>query len=352
MMAKPILRKHFMEDNGSHYAVYRDNGIWQFVTLILVAWLMLTHAAYGKNNSDTTVPNLQITISSKAQVHGEKICLSDVADMSGANKTLIKKLGEISLGRSPHPGKERKFSKNRIHSLIMGAMDKSLNASIDIPESVCVQRAYQRISEPSLKQAFESYVASRLGGVETDISRFKIRGNNPLPMGSISLSPIHPNKKPINGAFSLKMAVCVDGKDVGRLTLSGWVNRYEPVVCTTRYISRGEILSNDDIVLKKINISKAPARLVRVAANAVGKQVKSSLKAGGVVRHNLLESPPMIEKGSQVKILATSGGIQVTTIGIAMDEGREGDQIKVENIASKKLIVGRVASRSTVEVLF
>jgi flagellar basal body P-ring formation protein FlgA len=320
--------------------------------LMLVFGLTLSHTAYGLNNPDTTVSNLKIKIFPKSQVHGDKICLADVADISGANNTLVSKIGAIPLGRSPRPGKERSFSRNRIHSLIMAIVDKSLNASIDIPDTVCVQRAYQRISEASLKQAYESYVAKRLSGIDTDITRFKIRGNNPLPMGSISLSPANHNKKPINGAFSLKMAVHVDGKDVGRLTLSGWVNRYEPVVCATRYISRGEILSNDDIVLKKINISKAPARLIRVPANAVGKQVKSSLKAGGVVRHNLLEFPPMIEKGSQVKILAISGGIQVATIGIAMDEGREGDQIKVENIASKKLVVGRVANRSTVEVLF
>ena len=231
-------------------------------------------------------------------------------------------------------------------------MDKSLNARIAIPDTVCVQSAYQRISETSLKQAFESYVASRLGGIETDISRFKIRGNDSLPLGHISLAPFNRNKKPIKGSFSLIMAVQVDGKDAGRLTLSGWVNRYEPVVCAARYISRGEILTSNDIVLKKINISKAPARLVRMPENAVGKQGKTSLRAGGVVRQRQLESPPMIEKGERVKILAISGGIQVATLGIAMNEGREGEQIKVENIASKKLVVGRVTNRSTVEVLF
>ena len=326
-------------------------GLWQWGgAVILALGLMVTSAAHGEKHFDTS---LSIKVLPTAQVRGEEICLSDVADIRGANKALESRIGDIALGQSPRPGKERSFSKKRIHALIMAFLDEQEKVHIEIPDAVCVQRAFQCLSETSLRQAFESYVAKRLGGIETSVSRFKIRGNDPLPLGRISLFPAgNISQKPIKGYFSLVMAVQVDGKNRGQLTLSGWVNRYEPVVCTTRYIPRGRTLTAEDVVLKKINTSKAPARLVRMPENAIGKQAKSSLRAGRAVCLNRLVSPPLIEKGDRVKILASSGGIQVTTLGVAMNEGRKGDQIKVENITSNKMVVGRVADHATVEVLF
>lgn len=346
------LSKHRKKYSGSPW---RDRqGHWQqcLFLVMLVVGTMLPQIASGETALDTVIQKINIAVTDKAQVLGDQICLSDVAAITGANSTLVRQLGDISLGKSPRPGKERRYSGNRIHALVRAILDTSLNATITIPDVVCVQRAHQRVSETSLKKAFESYVASRLGGVETSIRRFKIRGNNPLPLGNLSLAPVEPSKKPIKGATTLKMAVYVDGEDMGRLTLSGWVDRYEPVVCTSRFVSRGEILTEDDIVLKKINISQVSSRIVKDADHVVGKQVKSNLRAGRAVQENFLVLPPMIEKGERVRILAISGGIQVATLGIAMDEGREGEQIKVENITSKKLVVGRVSDRSTVEVLF
>ncbi len=308
--------------------------------------------AADSSSGDSASQPLQLTISSGAQVVGEEIFLSDIATVTDASDAFMEQIGAISLGRSPQPGKERSLSGRSIERALTAHVNLPFQAKVIIPEWISVHRAFQQLSESSLQKAFAHYVANRLHGIETDIRRFKVRGNDPLPVGKITLSPVENSKKPIMGAVTLQMAVCVDGKDMGRITLSGWVNRYEPVVCATRYVKRGEVLTERDIVLKKVNLAKAPSRLLRDPAKAIGKQVKSSLRAGHAVRYSVLEDPPVIEKGDRVKLLATSGGIQVTTVGIAMDEGREGDQIEVENMRSKKIVVGRVADRSTVEVMF
>ncbi len=58
------------------------------------------------------------------------------------------------------------------------------------------------------------------------------------------------------------------------------------------------------------------------------------------------------KKGDKVKIVAGKGVISVVTMGIAQSSGPQNSQISVENISSKKIVVGRVKDASTVEVIF
>jgi len=66
----------------------------------------------------------------------------------------------------------------------------------------------------------------------------------------------------------------------------------------------------------------------------------------------MVSVPPVIHKGDKVKLVAKSGNIKIVTFGIAKSAGGTGDQIRIENMTSKKTIVGRVKDASTVEVIF
>ena len=209
--------------------------IWG-ILLLLSATILLPFSTLAETAPNTPTPSLGITVSDKVMVPGDKIRLSDVASISASNSTLVRQLGGISLGSSPRPGKERRYSRNRLHAMIRKILDSSLKATIEIPEQVFVKRAFQRVSETSLEKAFEAYVANRAGGVETNTRRFKIRGNDPLPLGKITLSPVEHNKKPMKGAITLNMAVHWDGKDMGAVSPTRWAGPYEPVLCSVREV--------------------------------------------------------------------------------------------------------------------
>lgn len=104
--------------------------------------------------------------------------------------------------------------------------------------------------------------------------------------------------------------------------------------------------------LQQMNISKAPANLVTDLQDAVGKRLKQNIKPGETIRHNMLSIPPLVHKGDKVKLVARSGALRIVTLGIAKSSGGLGDQIRIENSTSKKTVVGRVKSGSTVQVIF
>jgi flagellar basal body P-ring formation protein FlgA len=72
-----------------------------------------------------------------------------------------------------------------------------------------------------------------------------------------------------------------------------------------------------------------------------------------VLRSDLIEFPPLVKRGDVVLVVAESGGLRITTLGMVKQrEGRRGERIRVENIDSKKSLYGRVLDAKTVKVDF
>ncbi|MGB0679965.1 MAG: flagellar basal body P-ring formation chaperone FlgA [Polyangiales bacterium] len=60
--------------------------------------------------------------------------------------------------------------------------------------------------------------------------------------------------------------------------------------------------------------------------------------------------PPVITRGSHVRIVARVGAVRASTAGIAQEAGRVGEHIRVRNTKAKQVVEARVVDASTVEV--
>jgi flagella basal body P-ring formation protein FlgA len=292
-----------------------------------------------------------IAIKPEAVVNGDRIYLKDILDSSTDSK-LAEKIGNLFVGNSPRPGKEIKLTGSWIVSKLRSKKWLPKDAKISAPKYIRVSRAYQNLNPQHLERVFLNYIASRAGKADLKVSQFKVRGSDKFPAGPITFNILKPIPKTLSGRVSLRIAVSLGGKERGRLTLSGWIDRFESVLCANRYLPRNTVLTEADVKMQQMNISKAPANLVTDLQDAVGKRLKQNIKPGETIRHNMLSDPPLIHKGDKVKLVARSGSLRIVTLGIAKSSGGLGDQIRIENSTSKKTVVGRVKSDSTVQVIF
>lgn len=305
--------------------------------------------AGASNGSD--VPSSVVTIRSSATVAGNHIHLSDlVAPESipyfGANAK------DGVLMDAPNPGNDRLLPGSWVVSVIRSKGRLPDSAAVAAPEQVHVRRSHQSISSTRLADFFTDYVARRTGDSEFTITRMKVRGTEKFPVGPLALQVLTPEPRSVVGRVNLRLTVKVGGEKFGWLTLSGWVDRYETVVCGSRYLTRGTVLEPSDLRYERMNTSRMPAGVIRDLDEAVGKRLKCHVKDGHYLRQNMLTVPPLIEEGDKVKLVAGSGNLTIVTFGIAKSDGRAGEQIRIENMTSKKTLVGRVADDATVEVVF
>lgn len=173
-----------------------------------------------------------------------------------------------------------------------------------------------------------------------------------VPKGKLDYTikeQIHPNYL---GRKTVTLTVWVDGKESGIVKMSGDLRLYGDVVCTTRRLRRNVILAEDDVDVVRRDVSMLGADFAKSLEPVVGKELKTSLRAGAVLYEHLLEEPPLVQRGDLVTILARSDHIEVSAPGRARNAGAKGELVQVKNLMSRRIVYGRVVNPSVVEVDF
>ncbi|WP_431477305.1 flagellar basal body P-ring formation chaperone FlgA [Massilia eburnea] len=137
-------------------------------------------------------------------------------------------------------------------------------------------------------------------------------------------------------------------------SLQGW--RYEFIakgkvsanvaVAATDLIS-GKILSPLDLLRVRHDISLIPDAFSELG-ELEGMAARRSIRAGEVIRPNMLAAPQLVKRGDQVRIVARREQIEVSMAGEALDNGTRGAIIRVKN-SSGTQIRARVIEAGTVE---
>jgi len=153
-----------------------------------------------------------------------------------------------------------------------------------------------------------------------------------------------------------KKNVCADilkdGLEQGQVKMTGDLRLFGTVVNTTKRLNRNEIINSDDIATKRQDISMLDADLIKDPKQAVGQKLKLSLPAGAVLYAQNLDSPPLVNRGERVTIMAKSQAIQITTPGEARNSGALGEMVRVKNLTSRREIYARVTGVGIVEAEF
>lgn len=119
------------------------------------------------------------------------------------------------------------------------------------------------------------------------------------------------------------------------------------VVVAATDLMPGKFLSPSDVLLERHDISGMPDSFSDLSA-VEGMSTRRSVRAGDVLRQNMLVAPALVKRGDQVRIVARREQIEVSMSGEALDTGARGASVRVRN-SSGTIIRARVTDAGTVE---
>lgn len=125
----------------------------------------------------------------------------------------------------------------------------------------------------------------------------------------------------------------------------------EMVVVAKTDLLRGIKLNHAHLELQPRKVSSRGQNGATNIELLIGKQLKRSLRKGEKVRLSSLINPTAIKRGDFVSVVASSGSITVVTRGTAMSAGRVGEQIKVRNNKTERVIKGEITAPGKVKVI-
>jgi flagella basal body P-ring formation protein FlgA len=101
----------------------------------------------------------------------------------------------------------------------------------------------------------------------------------------------------------------------------------------------------------RLRVDQIAATHVNDPDKLVDKAAKRVLPAGQPIKVSDISMPLLVAKNSMVNVRIASNRLNITMQGKSMDDGAEGDTVRVVNTRSNKIVQGTVNGRGEVVVI-
>lgn len=122
------------------------------------------------------------------------------------------------------------------------------------------------------------------------------------------------------------------------------------VVTTRHSLPKGYRINKTDLRLMNMNIKKLRYGYFNDEKMIIGMITKRNLRPGQIISPKYLMFPQLVKRGDSVTINAINQAIKVSMKGIAIENGKLGDTIRVKNLSSSKVIDAKVVTSGQVEI--
>lgn len=122
------------------------------------------------------------------------------------------------------------------------------------------------------------------------------------------------------------------------------------VVVARTPILRGQSITKADVELATADVTKLTRGFYAQVEDVIGMEPRRSLSPGNQIRAQWLAAPKAIKRGERVTIVASSAMVAVEATGTALSDGRLGEQIRVRNERSDRVVKGTVSGDKLVSI--
>jgi flagella basal body P-ring formation protein FlgA len=112
----------------------------------------------------------------------------------------------------------------------------------------------------------------------------------------------------------------------------------------------GDIIRDDMLVDAPLAAPAYSGPVALGSEDIVGMVARRTLLPGQSIPINALAAPRAVRAGSPVKLIYLDGGLEITTVGSALQDGVVGQSVQVRNDDSGVTVSGRVRPDGAVQV--
>ncbi len=293
----------------------------------------------------------RVIIYKNVSVRNKEIKLSDISKIitkDPSKKEFVKRLKNIKIANAPAP-------KTNITLFGVNILKKISDTGISldsfgysIPKVITITREGREITKKEVMEAIKKELNENLNFdiIAKDVNW---KHSQIIPIGKTSIKA-KILSKPQKGRILVNVTAKVNNEIKAKFLATCLVDDWRKIPVVKRTLERGMIIKKDDIELVRLNLFKEPYDTLSNPEEVIGLRVKSRISPGNVIRKSKVSIPKTIERGKRVTLLYRINGFEARAIGVSMEEGLKGENIRVRNIDSKRILIAKVLDRETVEV--
>ncbi|OHC73336.1 MAG: flagella basal body P-ring formation protein FlgA [Rhodospirillales bacterium RIFCSPLOWO2_12_FULL_58_28] len=319
------------------------------LSFVFAAVLLAAPEALAAKESKTVAEDLpekskQVLLHESVIVAGRMVRLGDFFANAGEN-------ADIPVAYSPEPGKRATFDANWLFRV---AQAYKVNwRPLSVHEKTVVERESIVIRREEIEDHILAALVDKNTGVTADmvveVSNRTLRLYVPGDAeATLSVDDIEYDRQ--SNRFTLNIAAPAGDPAAKSVRVTGKVFKVNDVPVLTRRVLTGEVIALKDIEWIKSRDGRLQSDTILSAEGLVGKAPVRSLRPGAPVRASDVRRPIMVTRGGLVTMVLRLPDMVLTAQGKAMDDGSDGDAVRVTNTQSNTVVEAVVTGAGTVTV--
>jgi flagella basal body P-ring formation protein FlgA len=153
-----------------------------------------------------------------------------------------------------------------------------------------------------------------------------------------------------SGRFSAIVTIQDGEADVPTLRLSGQIVAMRDASTLVHRLPIGAVLTSEDVAPMRARAAALQGAIPLTPQQAIGMAIKHEISPGQPLTKGDLMRPIMVARGATVHMTLDTSGIALTAMGVALESGGIGENVRVQNPTSHAVVVGEVTGANTVRV--
>jgi len=294
-------------------------------------------------------PTIRVQGRADAIVTDKAVRLGDIAQIDSPNiqdDEAIIELKKIAVGVSPKAGESMTLEGSKVLERLRDEGVRLDSIRYSLPRDISVTRAFREVRLDELERALTSFLSKE--SKQVDVKQLVVDGPIRVPTDSLGLEVVALQAtRPGHIGVDFKS---VAGSDEVRFQLKAVADEWRLMPVASRPLAKGATVTANDVQLMKVNGTALGRDSIENLGDIVGRNLTKDLGQGEMFKASTVVVPAVVTAGSRVTVVFRQNRLEVTASGIALENGGMGQDIRVRNESSKKVIVGKVSDPGIVTV--
>jgi flagellar basal body P-ring formation protein FlgA len=294
-------------------------------------------------------PTIRVQGRADAIVADKAVRLGDIAQIDSPNiqdDEAIIELKKIAVGVSPKAGESMTLEGSKVLERLRDEGVRLDSIRYSLPRDISVTRAFREVKLDELERALTSFLSKE--SKQVDVKQLVVDGPIRVPTDSLGLEVVALQAtRPGHIGVNYKS---VAGSDEVRFQLKAVADEWRLMPVASRPLAKGATVTANDVQLMKVNGTALGRDSIENLGDIVGRNLTKDIGQGEMFKASTVVVPAVVTAGSRVTVVFRQNRLEVTASGIALENGGMGQDIRVRNEASKKVIVGKVSDPGLVTV--
>lgn len=294
-------------------------------------------------------PTIRVQGRADAIVTDKAVRLGDIAQIDSPNiqdDEAIIELKKIAVGVSPKAGESMTLEGSKVLERLRDEGVRLDSIRYSLPRDISVTRAFREVKLDELERALTSFLSKE--SKQVDVKQLVVDGPIRVPTDSLGLEVVALQAtRPGHIGVNYKS---VDGSDEVRFQLKAVADEWRLMPVASRPLAKGATVTANDVQLMKVNGTALGRDSIENLGDIVGRNLTKDIGQGEMFKASTVVVPAVVTAGSRVTVVFRQSRLEVTASGIALENGGMGQNIRVRNESSKKVIVGKVSDPGLVTV--